>query len=513
MKTAMYLRKSRAEEISDSIDETLRKHKEALLDFAQKNSLTVSHIYEEVISGESLYARPQMLQLLCDVSNSRYNAVLCMDIDRLGRGTMSEQGIILETFKQAHTKIITPRKTYDLNNELDEEYTEFETFIARRELKIIKRRMQRGVRKSIEEGSYLANAPYGYVNTTQNKHPTLAVNEDEAYFVRMIFDMYVHQGKGCQTIADTLNALGAKPHRSSAFCRNSVRHILKNPAFIGKIVWNRKRRTKNAAAKEKSITMCNPPEEWIVVDGIHPAIIDEDLFYSAQKILADKYHPPYYKGTVENPLAGIVYCRICGMPMQRRPFQDAAAGLLCTTKGCVKSSRLDLVENALLDCIQKQLATIKIVQQKQNDGTRQADWLKAIKALENERTTILQQKGRLQDLLEQQIYDPATYQQRSSLLESKLKNITQTYEAILNEPNTVYSTKQETGLQKIKSALEAYRFANAQEKNMILKSIIKSASYYKAKDWKPNQFELMVTLRNLDLQHAQSFSPHESYTR
>lgn len=69
----------------------------------------------------------------------------------------------------------------------------------RRELKSIKRRLQRGLRKTIEDGGYTSNAPYGYIKTTVNKMPTLAINEDEAKYVRIIYDMYVNQGMGCQS--------------------------------------------------------------------------------------------------------------------------------------------------------------------------------------------------------------------------------------------------------------------------------------------------------------------------
>ena len=94
MNVAMYLRKSRAEELSDTVEETLKRHKETLLEFADKNKLNVKKedIYEEVISGESLYARPEMLRLLSDVEKEKFEAVLCMDIDRLGRGAMSRLG-------------------------------------------------------------------------------------------------------------------------------------------------------------------------------------------------------------------------------------------------------------------------------------------------------------------------------------------------------------------------------------------------------------------------------------
>ena len=185
---ALYLRKSRSDDPDKSVEETLRRHREILERYAVENGINLApqDIYEEVVSGESLYSRPEMLRLLEAVESGRYSGVLCMDIDRLGRGKTSDQGIILETFKYSDTKIITPNRQYDLNNEFDEDYAEFEGFMAHRELKMIKRRMQRGIQKTIEEGGYLANAPYGYVSAKIGKKPSLAINEDEAPFVRMI---------------------------------------------------------------------------------------------------------------------------------------------------------------------------------------------------------------------------------------------------------------------------------------------------------------------------------------
>lgn len=158
---ALYLRKSRSDDPEKSVEETLRRHREILDKYAIENGIDVKpeDIYEEVVSGESLYSRPEMLRLLESVESGAYEGVLCMDIDRLGRGKTSDQGIILETFKYSNTKIITPNRQYDLNDEFDEDYAEFEGFMAHRELKMIKRRMQRGIQKTIEEGGYLANAP------------------------------------------------------------------------------------------------------------------------------------------------------------------------------------------------------------------------------------------------------------------------------------------------------------------------------------------------------------------
>ena len=103
---------------------------------------------------------------------------------------------------------------------------------------------------------------------------TLAINEDEAKYVRIIYDMYVNQGMGCQSIADAVNGMGAKPHRSDAFGRTSIMHILKNPVFCGKVTWDRRHHIrKGTRGNEKHITVYNAPADWVVVDGINPPII------------------------------------------------------------------------------------------------------------------------------------------------------------------------------------------------------------------------------------------------
>ncbi len=493
MNVAMYLRKSRAEELSDSVDETLKRHKETLLEFATKNFLTVSKIYEEVVSGESLYTRPKMLKLLADVEDGNYDAVLCMDIDRLGRGAMSDQGVILETLKSTDTKIITPRKVYDLNNEMDETYSEFETFMARQELKTIKRRMQRGIKKTIEDGGYIANAPYGYNKATVDKRPTLSINEDEARFVRMMFDMYVNKGMGCQHIADAINTMGAKPHRANQFGRTSIMKILHSPTYIGKIVWNQKTHIrKGTKGNQKHITVYNPKEKWTVVDGIHPAIIDQTLFEQAQKISTGRYHPPANTGIVENPLAGLVCCSHCGTLMQRQVIRHSGAYLMCQKPACMVSASLSLVESAVLDELKNTLERLRLEQKNvaQPAVDKSSEILNVIEA---ERKTVESQIDKLHDFLEQGVYDIDTYLARQSLLKEKIAKLADTKNAVTVTHRTDYKNVSKT----IKDVLTAYDFATPQKKNLLLKSVIDKIVYNKEKGAKPAQFTLELYLKPL----------------
>lgn len=486
---AMYLRKSRAEEQADTVDETLKRHRETLLEFAVKNHLAVREedIYEEVVSGESLYARPEMLRLLANVEQGKYQAVLCMDIDRLGRGTMSDQGVILETFKTAGTKIITPRKIYDLNNDIDETYSEFESFMARQELKVIKRRMQRGIQRTIEDGGYLANAPYGYKRAWINKRPSLEIIEEEARFVRMMFDLYANQGYGCQRIADAVNALGAKPRRSSRFARVSVMKILKNPAYTGKIVWNQKSTVrKGARGNQKKISVSNPRDKWTITDGIHPPIIDPELYDKVQTVISQKSHPPSNTGRIENPLAGLVYCASCGSPMQRQVSRKGGAELLCRKKGCNVGSDLSLVEKAVVKGLMGKLTALS-AKVDSGEATSPDQHASLLASIDKERKAARRQIDRLRDLLEQGVYPVEVYAARQKLLNDKLKKLSEAEKEVLGRMKKPDAKTQCTAIQNV---LELYGSANSQERNRLLKSVVDKIVYSKEKGARPEEFHL-----------------------
>lgn len=155
-KYAIYLRKSRedieAEQYGEG--ETLARHELILKTLAQKRNLQIGKIYREVVSGETIQERKEMQKLLKDIENEKWAGVLVVEVERLARGDTSDQGMVAKAFKYSHTKIITPMKVYDPDNEFDEEYFEFGLFMSRREYKTINRRLQRGREISVQEGKF-----------------------------------------------------------------------------------------------------------------------------------------------------------------------------------------------------------------------------------------------------------------------------------------------------------------------------------------------------------------------
>ena len=189
-----YLRKSRMdtdyEEVS--VEETLSRHRQILDKFCKEKKLNVVEVLEEVVSGESLASRPQMMRLLELVNTGMYNGVVCMDIERLSRGSSMESGYIMQVFQTNDCKIITPGKTYDLQNESDEQFTDMKFMFSRYEFKTINKRLVRGRNQSAAEGKFMGSmAPYGYraYKLPGEKGNSLEIEPVEAEVVRMIYDM------------------------------------------------------------------------------------------------------------------------------------------------------------------------------------------------------------------------------------------------------------------------------------------------------------------------------------
>lgn len=103
----MYLRKSRMDTDFDeiSVEETLNRHRRILESFCKERRLNVVDVLEEVVSGESLSSRPKMLRLLELVNTGMYAGVICIDIERLSRGSSLNPVISCRYFKRIIVKL------------------------------------------------------------------------------------------------------------------------------------------------------------------------------------------------------------------------------------------------------------------------------------------------------------------------------------------------------------------------------------------------------------------------
>ena len=237
----MYLRKSRADR--DAVDEpvlqTLQRHRSRLDEYCKQHRIFIpeENVLFEVSSADSIASRPMMMELLHRVESGLFAAVLCVDMDRLSRGSGADQALVINTFKYSGTKIITPSKTYDFANDMDEQFAELGLFMAKSEYRQIKKRMRQGKIDAVKEGKYpAANPPYGYKTyKLKQKGFSLEVVPEQAEVVKIIFEKYVNENAGSQVIGRWLNEHGYRDQFGNLWSTSHITKILADPTYTGKV--------------------------------------------------------------------------------------------------------------------------------------------------------------------------------------------------------------------------------------------------------------------------------------
>lgn len=472
-----------------SIAETLSRHRTTLEKFCKSKRLNVVEVLEEVVSGESLAARPQMMRLLELVSTGSYAGVVCMDIERLSRGSSMESGYIMQILQVNGCKIVTPGKTYDLQNESDEQFTDMKFMFSRYELKTITKRLVRGRNQSASEGKFMGSmAPYGYraYKLPGEKGNSLMIVPEEAKVVQMIFDMYGKQGIGYNTIAYKLNQMHI-PSRVGEWGQTSIANIINNEVYLGKIRWRKepvKRVVKDGMLAKKRVQN----DDYELYDGRHEAIITEEQWACAKAAQAKRNHPPTHKERhLQNPFASILYCEKCGAIMKRKVPKKSRTWIpwyQCPTRGCdCKMIKCETVEKAIRDAMEEWLNNY-IIQINSDQQPAEDPIAAALTAVRGQLAGLQLQQENICEYLEKGIYTVEMFSKRNASLAKEIKQL-QTSEADLLRQQSEGDEKKRTSSQLIPTAqhiLEHYSLLSVEEKNRLWKLVLKKATVYRTQD-------------------------------
>ena len=488
MPYAIHLRKSRADLEAEARGEgeSLARHKKTLLDLADRRGYDVTEIYSEgVISGDRLSERPEMQRLLADVARGKFDGVLDMEIARLTRGDPMDQGRILTTFKYSGCKVITPDRIYDLADDYDEDYLQNDMMHARRELKYTKKRLQRGRNSSAEEGLWQGPAPYGYtkVKIQRGKGWTLEPDPNTAPFVAMIYEMYVSSNAGGAVIADRLNALGSRTAKGNLWNANAIRQLANNPVYMGRVTWN-KRVSKPTFVDGQVKIVRVPNPNMTNVKGQHPPLVSEETWMQAQRIRKahDKTHT-HVSAPTRNPLAGLVFCSVCGKSMIRKDNGNASGSkydmLRCTTKGCpTKACAVSIVERSILDTMAAWL--VQYADDADAPASQANPHQAAIDAAKANLMRLSAQRDRIFAAYEDGAYDTQTFIKRRNDKDAEIAAAQAALDELLSDATPSAEECIRKQLPAIRNALELYACAtDPQDKGAILKSVISRVEYKK----------------------------------
>ena len=489
-----YLRKSRFDRdyAELSVEDTLKRH-EAILDkVAEDRGYYIAKTYYEVVSGESIAARPEIQKMLEEVSAGIYAGVLVVDLERLARGNGADQAYISQVFQYSSTKIVTPSKTYDPSNEFDEEYFEFGLFMSRREYKTINRRLIRGRDSSASEGKYISSiAPYGYqkVKLPNEKGFTLEPHPDEAPHIKMIFEMFLNHA-GTKVIANYLNDNNVPTRHGDLWTYSTITNIITNPVYMGKIRrgWSQQIKTIENGKVKKRIKRKKNIEDYKMFDGLHEALITEEQFMLAQQIRLEKQPALKVRDEFElqNAFVGLLFCSTCGKRIARTTAsksRDSRARFRCVnSRSCHNvSADYDAVEKEIISALREWLKGYRI----KIDTVGYAKEIAALRSQNMKLTAELQklnaQLENAYNLVEQGAYTLAVFKSRQEKLNASVEEVTaQISENDLIIARMVQSDKSKSSLiPQAETLLSSYDEMTNEERNALLKEILQKIEYKK----------------------------------
>lgn len=366
----MYLRKSRSDDPLADVTEVLAKHEQMLDDWISAAPTVVDQVPEEnrlreVVSGESISSRPRMMDLLKRVESPSIKAVIVKDPARLSRGSLREIGHIVEILRFSRTLVITQQYTYDLNDDRDRDQLERDLMRSNYYLEETKKILRAGKLLAVKSGQYIGTRPpYGFNKVTykdgRKTCRTLAPHPEEAEVVKRIFELY-RSGVGSTGICEALENEHIRAPQGKIWSPTTISNILFNVHYLGKVRWDYRKKAlsvEDGQIKRQRLLA----EDYLVFEGLHPAIIDQELWDAVHEIKG-KLPRKNIEKEMRNPLAGVLYCS-CGKAMAYKQNRHKGKNVGLPRLGCsrvrckengsaIMQEILDEVAAVLRECVEE----------------------------------------------------------------------------------------------------------------------------------------------------------------
>lgn len=329
--TALYERLSRDDEQKGESN-SIANQKAFLEEFAHnKGFKNIQHFTDDGFSGVS-FDRPAFNDLISKIQEGLIHTVICKDLSRLGRNYLQVGYFTEILFPRNNVRFIAVNNSVDTANETENELTPFINIMNEWYAKDTSRKIRSIFNSKMREGKRCSGSiPYGYTRNLPDKQ-TLVVDEVAADIVRRIFRLYA-DGYHISKIASTLrsekvlipsaynekyhpeNCRSHNYHDPYAWSSTTISSILKRNEYIGHTVLQKSKGESFKSKKRCSV----PPEEQLLFENTHEAIISYELFDITQKRLAKSNKSQTIKKlSHRHVLSGLLFCATCGHTMTFR---------------------------------------------------------------------------------------------------------------------------------------------------------------------------------------------------
>ncbi len=488
--------------VSTDSEDQLNSYKSQVMYYTdlikKKPEWSLADIYaDEAITGTQVTKREDFQRMINDCMNGDIDMVITKSISRFARNTLDtlkyvrmlkEKGIAV-FFEDENINTLT------MDGEL---LLVVLSSVAQQEVENISSNVKKGLKMKMQRGElvgFQGCLGYDYHKDTKS----ISVNEKEAEIVRYIFNRYI-EGAGCTVIANELENLGYKTkYGSSRWVQSTVIGIIKNEKYKGDLLLG-KTFTVDPISKRGCTVIANELENlgyktkygssrWVqstvigiiknekykgdlllgktfTVDPIskrrlenfgeedkfyirdhHEAIISEEIFEEAQKILAKRNvnRGVHQEGQKRNKFSRkyafscMIKCGFCGGTLSRRNWHSSSAYTKtiwhCVTatkhgkKNCphCKGIPEEVIENAFVKSYQllcsDQHEVVSEFLQKVEDILKDDASLKRLPKIEKEMTDLQRRKEKLLDLRLDNNIDRDIYDKKNQELSEQLKKL------------------------------------------------------------------------------------------
>lgn len=470
----LYLRKSRADDPNETVEEVLAKHEIRLQDFMQRRygfKIPEENIFREVCSAESIADREKIKEVLSRIEDPEIKVVIVADVSRLSRGNLGDCHEIITKFRYSNTLIMTDTMTFNLEDKRDRQFFQDELLRASSYLDYIKETLRKGREGAVQnKGCYLGTRPpYAYNKVRIGKNSTLEPNEN-ADIVRLIFELYVNENLTFYQIACRLNDMKIPAPRGEKWVKDTIRHILKNEHYIGKVYYGKVKET-TLIENGELVTKRLGQKDYILAEGMHPAIVDYDIFMKAQEKRLN--NPSAKVGyPLRNQFSGILKCKKCGSAIFQHPYKHAEARFECRARPLhMKSIKISVVEDAIITALEQAELPNLEAKLKNDDGNAYKIKKALLSKLEKELEDLKLQEEKQYEFLETGRYTEEIFDKRNAITREKIEACqSKIRETQLSMPKTIdYKEK----IIALKEAIKALKSdITPAEKNKFLKTIV-----------------------------------------
>lgn len=272
---------------------------------------------DEGISGVSTAKRERFNEMIEDGKQGLFDLVITKEVSRFARNTLDSIRFTRELLSSG-VAVFFQNDNINTIDEDSELRLTIMSSMAQDESRKISNRVRFGHHQAIKNGTVLGtNNMFGY----NKKDGKLTINEEEAEFIRELFEMYATGKFSMKQMEKHFYEKGIRNRKGKKLSHSTMSNIIRNPKYKGYFVGNKVVITDLFTKKQKFL----PEDEWVMYKDetgeTVPAIVSEEIWDKANEVLymrSQDVITAQHKTVHQNLFTGKLICAHCGKPYYRK---------------------------------------------------------------------------------------------------------------------------------------------------------------------------------------------------